>query len=86
MCGFLFSKILCIYSAVLGLHCCAGAFSGCGEQGLLSSWGAQASPVAEHGLWGKRASAVAAQELSRPWQYGIFLDKPVSPAGGFLTA
>ena len=44
MCGFIFSKFLCIYSAVLGLHCCAGAFSSCGEQGLLSSWGAQASP------------------------------------------
>ena len=25
------------------LHCCARAFSSCGEQGLLSSWGAQAS-------------------------------------------
>ena len=41
--------------AVLGLHCCARAFSSCGEWGLLFIAGrglltAVASPVAEHGL------------------------------------
>ena len=29
--------------AVLGLHCCAWAFSSCGEQDRLSSYGVQAS-------------------------------------------
>ena len=29
--------------AALGLHCCARAFSGCGEWGLLSSCGPLAS-------------------------------------------
>ena len=35
---FLINFILCIYLfilAVLGLHCCAWAFSSCSEQGLL---------------------------------------------------
>ena len=41
--------------AALGLHCCAEAFSSCGEQGLLlvvvhGLHGAVASLVAEHGL------------------------------------
>ena len=66
----------------LSLVAASRGYSLVGVRRLLLS---AASPVAEHGLWGKRASAVAAQELSRPWQYGIFLDKPVSPAGGFLT-
>ena len=56
---FLFNK--CIYLfiylflAALGLHCCARAFSSCGERGLLfvAVCGlliAVASLVAEHGL------------------------------------
>ena len=41
--------------AVLGLRCCARAFSSCGEQGLLfvvvrTLLVAMASPAAEHGL------------------------------------
>ena len=54
---FLFFKIYFIYLflAVLGLHCCAWAFSTCGEQGLLFLvvrvlLTAVASLVAEHGL------------------------------------
>ena len=47
------------FVAVLGLHYCAQAFSPCGEWGLLSSFGAWASPVAEHGL-----QVVAALRLS----------------------
>ena len=31
-----------LFLAALGLHCCAWAFSGCGERGLLSSWDAWA--------------------------------------------
>ena len=52
----LFCIILFIYLlAVLGLCCCAQAFSSCGEWGLFCSWGAWllavvASPVAEHRL------------------------------------
>ena len=59
--GFLFSFfkiILFIYLFILaavGLHCCAQAFSSCGERGLLfiAVHGlliAVASLVAEHGL------------------------------------
>ena len=44
-----------LFLAVLGLRCCARAFSSCGEQGLLFAVVrglliAVASPVAEHGL------------------------------------
>ena len=43
MLGFLFFKFwLFIFLAMLGLHCCAGAFSSCSEWGLLSSCGPQA--------------------------------------------
>ena len=42
--------------AAVGFHCCAQAFSSCGEQGLLfvvvcGLLIAVASLVAEHGLW-----------------------------------
>ena len=53
---FLFFLInLFIYLAVLGLHCCAQAFSSCGEQGLLFVAVCRllivvASLVVEHGL------------------------------------
>ena len=52
----IFLKIyLFLFLAVLGLHCCAQAFSSCGEQGLLfvvvrGLLIAVASPVVEHGL------------------------------------
>ena len=53
---FFNSRLLlaCLFSAVLGLHCCTRAFPSCGKQGLLSSSGAQlltaaVSLVAEHG-------------------------------------
>ena len=44
-----------LFLAALGLHCCAWAFSSCGEQGLLfiavrGLLIAVASLVAEHGL------------------------------------
>ena len=44
-----------LFLAVLGLHCCAWAFSSCGERGLLfvavrGLLIAVASLVAEHGL------------------------------------
>ena len=35
--------IIFLFLAALGLHCCAQAFSSCGEWGLFSSCGAQAS-------------------------------------------
>ena len=54
---FLFKIYLFIYSflAALCLHCCALAFSSCGERGLLFDvvrglFIAMASLVAEHGL------------------------------------
>ena len=37
--GHIFLK----YLAVLGLHCCEPAFPSCGEWGIFSIWGAQAS-------------------------------------------
>ena len=54
---YLFFKFLFIYLflAALGLHCCAWAFSSCGERGLLfvalhRRLTAVASLVAEHGV------------------------------------
>lgn len=41
-----------------------GLFSGCGEWGPLSSCGAEASLMLEHGLWGSRPAVVAARGLS----------------------
>ena len=38
-----FLKKFNLFMAVLGLPCCAQAFSSCGESGLLSSCGEQAS-------------------------------------------
>ena len=53
--GFLFFLIYLFILAVLGLGCCAQAFSSCGEQGLLfvavrGLLTAVASLVAEHRL------------------------------------
>ena len=55
-----------LFLAVLGLRCCARAFSSCGERGLLfvAVCGlliAVASLVAEHGAW---ASVVVARGLN----------------------
>ena len=52
-----FFKKTHLFLAVLGLHCCTGFFSSCGEPGLLCSCGPWAShcggfSVAEDGLWG----------------------------------
>ena len=52
---FLFFSFLYLFLAALGLHCCARAFSSCGEWGLLfvavrGLLIAVASLVAEHGL------------------------------------
>ena len=46
---------LSFFPPVLGLHCCALAFSSCSKQGLLFNTGllaVVASLVAELGLWG----------------------------------
>ena len=52
---FIFFNFIYLFLAVLGLRCCARAFSSCGEQGLLfvvvrRLLIAVASLVAEHGL------------------------------------
>ena len=62
-------KFIYLFLAVLGLHCCAQAFSSCGKQGLLfvALHGlliAVAFFVVEHGLLGARASVVVAHGLS----------------------
>ena len=55
--------------AALGLHCCAWAFSSCGEWGLLfiavlGLLTVVASLVAEHRALGARAAVVVASGLS----------------------
>ena len=50
-----FFRFIYLFLVSLGLHCCARAFSNCGEQGLLSATvcrllTAVASPVVVHGL------------------------------------
>ena len=79
----------CLFLSVLGLHCYTQALSSCGEQGLLSSWGMQASVCRAWAL-GTQAHVASALRLSScdAWvslphgvwdlpQLGI---KPVSPA------
>ena len=66
---FFLSYFIYLFLAVLGLHCCARAFSGCGERGLLfvavrGLLVAVASLVAEHGALGMWASVVVAHGLS----------------------
>ena len=50
-----FIDFICLFLAMLGLHCCTQAFSSCGERGLLfvavrGLLIAVASLVAEYGL------------------------------------
>ena len=58
-----------LFSAALGLHCCARAFSSCGERGPLFvvvcvPLIAVASLVVEHGALGAWASVVVAHGLN----------------------
>ena len=55
LCSFFFNLFIYLFLAVLGLHCCARAFSSCSERGVLfvvvsGLLIAVASLVAEHGL------------------------------------
>ena len=52
---FKFIYLIYLFLAVLGLRCCAWAFSSCGERGLLS--------IAVHGLLIAVASLVAEHRL-----------------------
>ena len=61
--------VLISFVAVLGLSCCQRAFSSCGEQGLLSGCGEQAShcggvSCCRARTLGTQASVVVAHELS----------------------
>ena len=42
-CIYFYFWLCWVFIAALGLHSCAQAFSGCGERGLLSRFGARAS-------------------------------------------
>ena len=58
--------LICLFSAVLGLHCCVQAFSSCGERGLLfvavrGLLIAVASFVVEHGHAGFSSCGTRAQ-------------------------
>ena len=70
---------------MLGLHCCAWAFSSCGERELLLLTVhrlhiAMVSLVVEHGLYlGPWASVAVVHRLSCPVKCGIFLGR------GFFT-
>ena len=77
---FLFCFVLCLFLAVLGLRCCAWAFSSCSKQGLLFIAVCKlpivvASLVAEHRLQAHRlqqlwhvGSRAQAQQL---WHTGL---------------
>ena len=65
---------------MLGLCCCARAFSSCGKQGLpfdtvRGLLTVVPSLVAEHGALGARASVVVAHGLSCSVACGIFPDQ-----------
>ena len=63
-----FFVVVCLFLALLGLHCCAQAFSGCGEPGLLPSCNAQASHCGGFLCQGARAPGALAQQL---WCAGL---------------
>ena len=75
---FFFFNSLFIYLAVLGLPCCIGFFSSCGEQGGYSPVAVHGlltvvGPLlAEHRLW---ASVVVAHRFSCSTAGGIFPDQ-----------
>ena len=66
----LFLKLffICLFLAALGLHCCASAFTSCGERGLLfvEVRGLLIVVASRCGAWalGTQASVVVAQGLS----------------------
>ena len=73
----------CFFLAVPGIHRCTQAFSSCGEWGLLSSWGAQASRCSGFSccraqVLGTLASAVVVHEFSCPVAHGVFLDQELN--------
>ena len=68
----LFIHLLLFLGAVLGLHCCMGAFSSCSERGLLFRCSAQASHCSGFSCCGSRAlgtraSVVVAHGLQQLW-------------------
>ena len=75
---------------MLGLCCCARAFSSCREQELFSSCGAWASHcgaslVAEQGLCGARDLVVAKQGLTHPEACGSWTKQGLGPSKGLPT-
>ena len=78
---YIFFKLFTyLFLAALGLHCCPWAFSGCGQWGLLSGWGAQASHCvgfsrAMPRTGSRVSSVVVARGFSCLMICGIFLDQ-----------
>ena len=92
---WVFYLFIYLFLAVLGLHCCARAFSSCGKRGPLfiavhGPLTIAASLVAEHRLQKLRLSSYGsgAQLLRGMWDLPRPGLEPVSPAlaGRFSTA
>ena len=67
----LFKKSFLYLFLAVGLCCCTQVFSSRGEQGLLSSWGAQASHCSGFFCWGAWAlaeKAVAPHSITLAWK------------------
>ena len=84
---FFFFNFIYLFLAVLGLHCCARAFSCCGERGPLfiavhGPLTVAASFVADHRLQTRRLSSCGsrAQLLRGMWDLPRPGLEPVSPA------
>ena len=58
-----FFKFINLFLTVLGFHCCAWAFSSCGEQELLSSRSARTSHLGGVSCCGSRLWSTGAQQL-----------------------
>ena len=80
----LFKKSFIYLFLAVGLCCCTQVFSSCGEQGLLSSWGAQASHCSGFFCWGAWALEC---ELSSMWDFPGSGTQAMFPAsaGRFLS-
>ena len=51
MCVFFFKLFIYLFLAALGLHCCAQAFSSCGERGATLRCNEQASHCGGFSCW-----------------------------------
>ena len=80
---FFFCNFIYLFLAVLDLRCCAGFFSSCSKQGLLSSCGVRASHCSDFScaaqVPGRRGFSIAGSRAQAPqlWHTGLAAPRAV---------